>query len=77
MPRITPVRWQILECVFMKFGFTFERETGSHRSYTKDGCKRPVIIPKYDAIGVEIIKSNMRTAEMDRETYFKLLGECR
>lgn len=43
----------------------------------KDGVRRPIIIPKYDEIGLDIIKSCMRTADMSREEYFKLLEKCR
>ena len=39
----------------------------------KPGVPRPVIIPKYDEVGLDIIKSNMRTAEMSRERFFELL----
>ncbi|MDZ7289683.1 MAG: type II toxin-antitoxin system HicA family toxin [candidate division KSB1 bacterium] len=77
MPRLTPVNWKVLECIFKKAGFVFERQSGSHRCYTREGTKRPVIIPVYDEIDVEIIKSNMRTAGMTRDEYFKLLTECR
>lgn len=76
MPRITPQSWQTLECVFLKDGFVFEREESSHRVYNKPGCVRPVIIPKYHEVDIDIIKSNMRTAKMSRERYFQLLSEC-
>ena len=62
MPRITPVDWKTLECVFKKAGFVFDRGKGDHRSYVKPGCLRPVVIPKYKEIDIDIIKSNMRTA---------------
>jgi len=74
--RLTPVSWKRLKCVFEKAGFTQEREEGSHISMTKPGVLRPVIIPKYDAVGLDIIKSNMRTAGMDRKEYFRLLALC-
>ena len=77
MPRLTPQHWKTLECIFEKDGFVFEREEGSHRVYSKPGCARPIIIPKYSEVGVEIIQSNMRTAGMSRETYFQLLLKCR
>jgi predicted RNA binding protein YcfA (HicA-like mRNA interferase family) len=54
----------------------FDRQEGSHRAYVKAGCSRPVIIPIYNEVDVDIIKSNMRTAGMSRETYFRLLKEC-
>lgn len=43
----------------------------------KEGVKRPIVIPKYEDIDVDIIKSCMRTANMTREEYFKLLRECK
>jgi predicted RNA binding protein YcfA (HicA-like mRNA interferase family) len=76
MPRITPVHWKVLECIFLKAGFTFEREEGSHRSYIKKGCLRPIIIPKYKEIDDDIIHANMRTAKMSREDYFTYLLQC-
>jgi predicted RNA binding protein YcfA (HicA-like mRNA interferase family) len=77
VPRITPIHWKILECIFIKAGFIFVRQTGSHRTYVKDGCLRPLVIPTYKEIEPLIIKNNMRTAKIDRETYFKYLNECR
>lgn len=76
MPRITPVHWKTLECIFIKAGFTFDRQHGDHRSYVKPGVFRPVVIPTYREIDTEIIRSNMRTAKMSKETYFQLLDEC-
>ncbi|MFQ5453977.1 MAG: type II toxin-antitoxin system HicA family toxin [Candidatus Zixiibacteriota bacterium] len=73
MPRITPQHWRTLEKVFLKAGFTFERESSSHRVYSKPGVNRPIVIPKYKEVAVDIIKSNMRTAELTNKEYFKLL----
>jgi len=77
VPRITPVDRKTLECVFKKAGFVFDRGKGDHRSYVKPGCLRPVVIPKYKEIDIDIIKSNMRTAGMSRDEYFKYLTECK
>jgi len=41
----------------------------------KAGVIRPVVIPKYAAVPIFIIKNNLRTAGMSRERYLKLLGE--
>lgn len=75
MPRITPVGWRTLEKVFLADGFVLEREKGSHRVYSKPSVSRPVVIPKYKELGVDIIKSNMRTAGMSNRRYFNLLGK--
>lgn len=75
--RLTPVDWQTLVAVFEADGFVHERTTASHCALSKPGVIRPVIIPKYPDIGLDIIKSNMRTANMSRERYFELLANVR
>ncbi|MBN1905073.1 MAG: type II toxin-antitoxin system HicA family toxin [Deltaproteobacteria bacterium] len=77
MPRLTTIKWKTLECIFLKDGFHFERQVGDHRSYSKKGILRPVVIPTYNTIDIDIIKSNMRTAGLTRERYFELLKKCR
>jgi predicted RNA binding protein YcfA (HicA-like mRNA interferase family) len=74
MPRITPVSWKQLERVFLAAGFKFVRQEGSHRSYTKPGVLRPIVIPAYDEVPVFIIRNNLRTAGISRDEYFRLLN---
>jgi predicted RNA binding protein YcfA (HicA-like mRNA interferase family) len=73
MSRITPISWQQLEKVFLAAGFQFDRQSGSHRCYVKEGISRPIVIPTYDEISVSIISNNLRTAGISREEYFQLL----
>jgi len=54
----------------------FDREEGDHIALVKAGIKRPVIIPKYKSVGLDIILANMRTANMSRAEYFKYLSQC-
>ncbi len=75
-PRIGPVHWKVLECVFLRVGFQFERQRGDHRVYTRPDCLRPIVIPTYNEIDPDIILSNMRTAGMGRDEYFRLLRDC-
>ena len=77
MPRLTPVHWKVLECIFKNFGFTFEREGKNHLIYSKDGINRPIVILKYNQIDIDIILNNMRTAKMSRDKYFELLNICK
>jgi len=74
LPRLTPVSWKTLKKIFEKAGFVENRTEGSHIVMVKDGISRPIIIPKYDEIGLDIIKSNMRSADMSREEYFRYLN---
>lgn len=76
MPRLKPQHWKVLECVFLNAGFVFVRQASSHRVYEKEGVLRPVIIPQYDEIGVEIIRGLLRTANLSRSTYEQLLKKC-
>lgn len=77
MSRITPISWKVLECVFLKYGFVLHRHEGSHRAYIKKGIIRPIIIPTYKSISVDIILNNIRSAKMTREKYLELLEQCR
>ena len=77
MPRINPVNWKVLECIFTKFGFVLERQAGSHRCYVKQGINRPIVIPAYSEVQVHIIRGLIRTAKMSRKEYFELLDICK
>ena len=76
MPRLTPQHWRTLERVFLCAGFVFCRQASSHRVYEKEGVLRPIIIPEYEEISVEIIAGLLRTAGMSRQEYFDLLEKC-
>jgi predicted RNA binding protein YcfA (HicA-like mRNA interferase family) len=76
MPKLAPVHWKRLECVFLAAGFRFVRQEGSHRSYVREGVARPVVIPAYREIPVFIIRTNLKTASISRDEYFRLLREC-
>ncbi len=76
MSRLTPQSWRVLDCIFRKAGFAFVRQASSHRVYEKDGVLRPLIVPEYDEVGVEIIQGLLKTAGMTRGEYFALLKKC-
>lgn len=75
MPRITPVHWRDLDRLFLRAGWQFARQEGSHRAYTKPGLIRPIVIPAYDEVPVAIIRNNLKTAGLTRDDYFRLLNE--
>jgi predicted RNA binding protein YcfA (HicA-like mRNA interferase family) len=76
MFKIVPVPASRLRKVFEKAGFKCVRIEGDHYVYTKQGVMRPVVIPDWSEVPVFIIKNNMRTAGISRETYFELLKKC-
>ena len=77
MPRFSPVDWRTIERLFVRVGFRFARQEGSHRMYVRDGTKRPVVIPTYREIPVFIIRNNLKVAGIENDEYFRLLAECR
>ena len=76
MPKLSPVHYRLLACVFEKDGFGLVREEGDHMIYTKRGVLRPIVIPKYKNIPVFIIKNNLRSGGINRDRYFELLHQC-
>ena len=75
MPRLSPVSYKQLIEVFEADGFRHVRTEGDHMVFTKAGVIRPIVIPKYNAVPVFMIKNNLRTAGISRERYVELLGK--
>lgn len=73
MPRISPVHYKKLVRVFEQSGFVFDRQEGDHLVYVKIGIKRPIVIPMYKEVPIFIIKNNLRSAEITRDEYLRLL----
>jgi hypothetical protein len=57
-------------------GFVFRKGKGDHWVGEKSGVLRPVVIPAYSEIGLDIVLANMRTAGMSRSRFLKLLEKC-
>ena len=73
MPRITPISYRKLIKVFLEIGCEYKRKKGSHHILRCPNCIRPVVIPEYDEIDVEIIKNNLKTAGLSKEEYLNIL----
>ena len=71
--KLVPVPYQTLVRIFEKEGFTFARQEGDHKIFTKPGVLRPLVIPTYRAVPVFIIRNLLRTSGMSRERYFELM----
>ena len=73
MPRLVPVHYKVLLKVFEAHGCQYLRKESSRHMLKYPGARRPVVIPEYDEVDIEIIKNNMRTVGMTRDQYFELL----
>jgi hypothetical protein len=42
----------------------------------KPGVARPLIVPRYDEVGIDIIQTLIRTSGITREAFLSLLQNC-
>ena len=77
MPRLTALEWRMLACIFESFGYEFDRMEGDHMMYAKAGSIRPLVIPRYKAVGLDIIQRLMKVAKITREEFFEALEKCK
>jgi len=76
VPRLTPLRWQKIVCVFEQLGYRMGGQEGSHIKLEKTGVARPLIVPRYDEVGKDIIAGLIRTAGITHEAFLSLLERC-
>lgn len=76
MSRLVPLPWQKVVCVFEQIGYRHAGQKGSHIKLEKPGAARPLIVPKYDEVGLDIITGLIRTAGITREAFLALLDNC-
>ncbi|MFA5188559.1 MAG: type II toxin-antitoxin system HicA family toxin [Patescibacteria group bacterium] len=75
MPRLTPIHWKIFEKFILFVGCNFSREKGDHRVYSRDGLKRPVVIPRSGDLPVFIIRNNLRVLNISPDEYLEILKQ--
>jgi predicted RNA binding protein YcfA (HicA-like mRNA interferase family) len=51
-------------------------QKGSHIKMEKPGMARPLIIPRYDEVGKDIIANLIRTSGITRQAFLSLLERC-
>lgn len=73
MSKIAPIDHKTVIKVFTKDGWAYSRTKGDHIMIFKKGFTRPIVIPAYKSISIDIIKSNLKTAKISRDKYIKLL----
>lgn len=71
------VKWQELRDIFKLAGWIEDRTKGDHLVMTKPGAARPVVIKMDRDLGEDIIRSNMRTAGMERSEFERHLNTVR
>ena len=76
MPRLTPLPWQKIVCVFEQLGYRPGGQKGSHIKLEKAGAARPLIVPRYSEVRIDIILTLIRTAGITREAFLSLLENC-
>lgn len=74
--RLTPLSWREVICVFEQLGYRQAGQKGSHIKLEKPGVARPLIVPRYAEIRLDILHGLIRTAGISREAFQKLLENC-
>jgi predicted RNA binding protein YcfA (HicA-like mRNA interferase family) len=74
--RLTSLPWGKIVCVFEQIGYKRAGQKGSHIKLEKAGAARPLIVPRYDEVGKDIILNLIRTAGITREAFLALLENC-
>ena len=49
------------------------RQKGDHRIYSRDGLKRPVVIPRDTELPVFVIRNNLRILGISPQDYVEIL----
>lgn len=73
MAKFGPISWKKFEKFLLEIGCEFVREKGDHRVYSKKGLSRPIVVPRYAAIPIFIIRNNLRVLAIDIDAYLKIL----
>lgn len=68
------VDWKTFETFLRAQGCIFKRMKGDHRIYTKQGLKRPLVVPQNDPLPAFIILNNLRILGVKREALLTFLG---
>jgi len=57
-------------------GYRRAGQKGSHIKLEKPGVARPLIVPRYSEVGIDIIQNLIKTAGITREAFLSLLENC-
>ncbi len=71
MAEIDSISWKKLEKFLLACGCVFVREKGDHRMYTKSGCKRVLVVPRYPIVPAFIILNNLNTLGVSKKEFLK------
>jgi len=73
LPRLAPLDWRKIVRIFEQLGYRRAGQTGSHIKLEKPGVARPLIVPRYDDVRLDIILNLIRTAGITRQAFLSLL----
>lgn len=73
MSKITAIHWKEFEKFLLFVGCVLERQKGDHRIYSREGLKRPVVIPKDKNLPVFVIRNNLKILNISHNEYLEIL----
>jgi predicted RNA binding protein YcfA (HicA-like mRNA interferase family) len=74
MGNLGAISWRVFEKFLIEQGCLFKRMKGDHRVYTKNGLKRPLIVPQYNPLPPFIILNNLRVLGVSKEDLLNFIS---
>ena len=75
MSKNRPIEWKEFD-KFLKFvGCEFKRSKGDHRIYSRQGLKRPIVVPRHNPLPLFVVRNNLRVLGMTLEDFYKIRKE--
>lgn len=76
MPKISPISHKKFIKFLKKVGCEYQRSSGSHMIYDKEGINRCVVVPVHPKdLPVHVIMSCLNTLKISREEFLKIIQE--
>lgn len=73
MPKITPIHWKKFEKFLLYVGCRLARTRGDHRSYIREGLRRPIVVKTVKDTPVFIIRNDLRELGVSHNEYLEIL----
>jgi predicted RNA binding protein YcfA (HicA-like mRNA interferase family) len=74
MGQLGSIHWVKFEKFLLQEGCVFKREKGDHRIYSKNGLKRPIVIPRDRSLPPFVVKNNLRLLGIDTAKFLERIS---
>jgi len=69
------VKYKIFVAFLLHIGCKEVSQKSSHLKFKKEGCIRPIIVPKKDVVYPDVINSNLKTLGISYKQFLDTVGK--